>query len=109
MALPSGRCWRATGSGIVLSVRLTPRSSCDAVEGLERQGTAQFLKARVRAVADKGKANAALEKLIAGWIGVPRSRVKLERGGKSRLKVVSIAGDTAELEKRLNAVLSGLQ
>lgn len=109
MALPSGRCWRATGSGIVVSVRLTPRSSCDAVDGLERHGTAQFLKARVRAVADKGKANAALEKLIAGWIGVPRSRVKLERGGKSRLKVVSISGDAADLEKKLNAAIAGLQ
>jgi uncharacterized protein len=51
------------------------------------------LKARVRAVPEAGRANAALEALIAAWLGVPRSTVSVIQGGKSRLKRVAITGD----------------
>ena len=38
-----------------------------------------------------------LEKLIAKWLGVPRSTVSLASGGKSRLKSIEVSGDTDEL------------
>ena len=38
-------------------------------------------------------ANAALESLIARWLGVPPSMVSVAHGGKSRLKQVAVAGD----------------
>jgi len=82
---------------VLLAVRLTPRSSINAIEGVDAQGPRPFLKARVTAVPEKGKANAALEKLVSGWLGVAPSHVSVERGGKSRLKSVSISGDTGEL------------
>jgi hypothetical protein len=97
--------WRRTGDGLVVSVRLTPKSSRDEVEGVEAHGDRTVLRARVRAVPGKGKANAALEKLIAGWLGVPASAVALAGGGKSRLKSVAVRGDPAALaaaiERRL--------
>ena len=82
-------------TGVVVAVRLTPKSGRDAIEGLEDFGGETVLKARVRAVPEDGRANAALEKLIAKWLGLPPSAVKVAHGGKSRLKQVAIDGDSA--------------
>ena len=99
---------RATPTGIVIRVRLTPRSQRDSVDGLEETPEGPALKARVRAVPESGAANAALEKLIAGWLGVPKSSVEVIAGGKSRLKTVAVSGNTAALQQQLNAKLAGM-
>lgn len=89
---------RMREDGIDLVVRLTPKSSVDALEGaVEAADGSVHLKARVRAVPEKGAANAALEKLLAKALGVPVSTVKVVAGGTSRLKTVRITGDTAAL------------
>jgi uncharacterized protein (TIGR00251 family) len=88
---------RAGKNGVVLKVRLSPKSSRDEIAGVEDYAGEQVLKARVRAVPEGGHANAALETLIARWLGLPPSRVSIVRGGKSRLKEVAIDGDDATL------------
>jgi uncharacterized protein YggU (UPF0235/DUF167 family) len=50
-------------------------------------------------VAEDGRANAALEKLIAHWLNVPSSSVSVAQGSRSRLKQVLIAGDAEALAK----------
>jgi uncharacterized protein len=62
--------------------------------GVSADGS-HHLKARVRAAPEKGAANAALEMLVAAWLGRPRRDVKLVAGGTSRLKTVRISGDPA--------------
>jgi uncharacterized protein len=57
------------------------------------------LKARVRAVPEAGRANEALEPLIAKWLGVPPSTVTVAHGGKSRLKQVVVTGDAEALSR----------
>jgi uncharacterized protein YggU (UPF0235/DUF167 family) len=57
------------------------------------------LKARVRAVPEAGRANEALETLIAKWLGVPKSTVTIALGGKSRLKQVAVGGDAEALSR----------
>lgn len=90
-----------------LFVRLTPKSSRDAVEGVEARADGRaFLKARVRAVPEKGKANQALEKLLASALGVPASSVSVVAGGTARLKTVRVAGDPELIEAQL-ALLEG--
>ena len=92
--------FRLREDGLDLHVRLTPKSSVDAVEGI---GTAadgrSHVNARVRAVPEKGAANAALEKLLARTLGVPASAVAVVAGGTARLKTVRIAGDPAALAR----------
>jgi len=78
-------------------VRLTPKSGRDAIVGVEDFAGEAVLKARVRAVPENGRANASLEKLIAKWLGLPPSDVKVAVGGKSRLKQVAIDGDETAL------------
>ena len=71
--------WRAAGDDLLLALRLTPRSSKDALEGLEKLSDGRcVLKARVRAVPEDGKANEALLKLIAKSLNLPRQNVSLE-------------------------------
>lgn len=98
---------RRSRDGIILAVRLTPKSARDEVAGVEPHDGNAVLKARVRALPDKGKANAALEKLIAKWLRVPVSTVILSRGGKSRLKSIAVHGDPEQLAGLVEARLAG--
>ena len=52
---------------------------------------------RVRAAAEKGEANRAVERVIAEWIGVGRRSVAVSAGGKSRVKTVEFVGEPAAL------------
>ena len=99
---------RAVAAGVVVPVRLTPKSGRDEIAGLEEFGGETVLKARVRAVPEDGRANAALEKLIAKWLGLPPSAVKVAHGGKSRLKQIGIDGDPATLSALLSERLAAL-
>jgi uncharacterized protein len=61
-------------------------------------------KARVTAPPERGRANAALEELLARALDVPRGAVRAVAGTGSRSKVVEEAGlDTGEVERRLDA------
>ena len=83
--------YRRDRDGIIVHVRLTPRAARDAVEGPERKDDGQVhLKVRVRAIPDKGDANAALVALMARHFAVPKSSVTLVSGATSRLKSVRI-------------------
>jgi uncharacterized protein len=73
---------------IKLEVRLTPRAGRDEIGGL-RDGV---LQVRVKAPPVDGKANEALRKLIAKRVGVPKSRVTIVRGERSRRKLIAIEG-----------------
>ncbi len=64
------------------------------------------LKARVRAIPEDGEANAALQKLIAKSIGIPSSRISVQSGHTSRLKVLKIEGDGETIATTLAAVIN---
>ncbi|TGP22136.1 MULTISPECIES: DUF167 family protein [unclassified Mesorhizobium] len=99
--------FRPRDDGIDLYVRLTPKAALDRIDGVETTADGRsHLKARVRAVPEKGAANAALERLVAKALGVPGSAVSVVGGGTSRLKTVRVLGDAGALVKRVEA-LSG--
>lgn len=99
-------CFRQTKDGLEIFVRLTPRSSKDAVEGTEQGSDGRsYLKARVRAVPEDGKANWALEKLMAKGLGVAQRDVSVVSGTTSRLKTVLVTGKAQDLVAGLNAIL----
>lgn len=100
--------WRETVRGIAVRVRLTPRAARDEVTGIGDAADGPALLARVRAVPESGSANAALERLVADWLSVPRSSVTLDAGGKSRLKIVAVAGAPASLAARIAAAVASL-
>jgi uncharacterized protein YggU (UPF0235/DUF167 family) len=99
---------RRVNRGVILTVRLTPKSSHDEIEGGATFDGETLIKARVRALPEDGHANAALERLIADWLDMPPRSVKVIQGGKSRIKQVFIEGDPESLERVIKARLAEL-
>jgi uncharacterized protein len=82
--------WRLIDGGAELRIRATPNAPKDAVEGLGEEASGRrYLKVRVRAVAEKGKANAAIEALLAKALELPKSAVSVEK----RIKTVQLLCD----------------
>ena len=85
-------------SGAVrFAVRVQPRSSRNAVEGLHGDA----LKVRLTAPPVEGAANDALVVLLADELGVPRRSIRIITGEKSRYKLVEVDGIAAEAVERL--------
>jgi uncharacterized protein len=102
-----GAAWTVGPDHLILNVRLTPKSSRDLIEGtgLLADGRA-VLKARVRAVPEAGKANAAMVRLIAGALDVAPAKIIVESGATGRVKSLRIAGEAETLARRLAALVS---
>lgn len=95
---------RGSPRGAVLSLRVIPRSSSNAVAGIHGDA----LKVRVTAPPVDSAANAEVTRFLAGVLGVPRSAVQLLRGDTSRQKQVLVAGMTAEqVVERLGPIPGG--
>ena len=98
--------WTRSADGLLLSIRLTPKSARDEICGVESLSDGRrVLKAKVRAAPEHGEANSALARLVAQLLGSPRSSVTLATGGTSRLKSIRIMGDPEALERRLTQAL----
>jgi uncharacterized protein YggU (UPF0235/DUF167 family) len=101
------RPWTVVPGGLAVVVRLTPRGGRDAIEGIEQRADGQWvLKARVRAAASEGEANAALVGLLARAAGVPPRDVSLLFGAKARIKRLMIAGHGPTLTAALERAVS---
>jgi uncharacterized protein len=88
--------------GSVLSVLVVPRAGRSSIEQLA-DGTVQV---RVAAPPVDGAANAALLRLLADLLDVPRRRLEIITGASSRRKRIVIAGMAPdELETRIQAAL----
>lgn len=86
----------------VLAVRAQPRASRDAIVGVHDGA----LKVALRAPPVEGAANAALTRMLAGALGVPRGSVTIARGETGRAKQVRFATlSAADLRARIQALL----
>ena len=91
---------RVDGNDLVLAIRLTPRSAREGFGGIWRDDKgAAWLQASVRAVPEKGRANAALIAIIAKRIGIPARDVMLESGDTARLKRIRLVGRSDEADR----------
>ena len=86
-----------------LVVRLTPRAALDRIDGWDADARGRpVLKVRTTAPATEGRANAALERLIACALGVSPSAVRLTSGASARVKTLQISGaDQAFIRAKL--------
>lgn len=75
-----------TGKGILVRVRVAPRSSRQGCAGL--QGAQ--VKFNLHAAPVEDAANRELVEVLSDGLRVPRSAVRIVKGGKGRDKVVSI-------------------
>lgn len=79
---------REKNQGVSFAVRVTPRSSRNQINGV----AGGVLGVKLTAPPVEGAANKALVKLMAGILGVAKSRVKVTAGHKSRNKTLWVDG-----------------
>jgi len=91
---------RETKEGLLLAVRVIPRSARDEIVGTH--GNA--LKIRLNAPPVDGKANARLIQFLGERLGAPPSRIQIIRGQTGREKQVLVTGlRPEELRRRLGS------
>jgi uncharacterized protein YggU (UPF0235/DUF167 family) len=100
--------FRECGGRVELSVRLTPKSATDQVSRVvvTDDGRA-WLSVKVRAAPEKGAANAALTRVLAEALALPRSAVRVVTGQTSRLKTVRLESDAPSLVETLKRLTEG--
>ena len=79
---------RETAGGVVLTLKVIPRSSVNAVAGVQ----ADALKLKITAPPVDSAANAEVVRFLAQVLDVPRGAVQLLRGATSRHKQVQVVG-----------------
>ena len=88
-----------------LRVRVQPGARVTGLVGWMADGS---LKLRVSEPAEDGRANRAVEALLAATLGVRASAVKVVRGLSSRGKTVDVDGlDEGAIRARISAALDG--
>ncbi len=92
-----------------MRLRVTPNAQSDKIDGLRPTQQGEAFRARLTAPACKGRANVALEELVARCFDVPKCNVTLVGGQKSRTKRVAISGDLKKLRLRAGELLAQLQ
>lgn len=91
-----------TAEGVLLPVQAQPKARQNAITGLH----AGSLKVSVTQAPEKGKANAAIAKVLAGGLGLRKSQVQLHSGATSSQKRFLVTGLSGiELRERIAAAL----
>ena len=92
------------GSNVTkLKIRVTPRAKLDEIYSILEDGT---VKIRLTAPPVGGKANKALIKYFSGIFEIPRYRIEILTGFKSRNKLLVIRGmDSVEIYNKLNGIV----
>ena len=86
---------------------MTPNASRDAVESVGNDADGRpFLRIRVTAVPEKGKANKAVVALLSKTLGAAKSSFEVVKGETDRVKTLHITGG-AHLADRLSSAFGG--
>jgi uncharacterized protein (TIGR00251 family) len=92
---------------VLLSVRVTPKSSRDEVTGLHLAADGSVsLAVKVTAPPDKGKANKAVIEAIAKAARMPKSAFSLVSGDTERSKTLLVTGNPAGLEALIALIVN---
>jgi hypothetical protein len=88
-------------NGLTVYVRVQPRASRNQLEGVVEDR----LRVRLTAPPLEGEANKACAAFLADVLGVPKSKVTLVAGQKSREKAFMVEGESAKLLAALTKAL----
>lgn len=100
--------FRRVERGLQVAVRLQPGARRAGLDELAELADGRVvLNVRVGEPPEGGKANAALIKMLAKALKVPKGAISIVAGRSQRLKTVLIEGDPPVLEARLEHWLAG--
>jgi hypothetical protein len=87
--------------GATLIVKVVPGASRDAIAGRHGAG----IKVRVTAPPERGKANAAVVRVLASALGLKPQQIRVLRGHAAPSKLIGIDGiSSVELSRKLAAL-----
>ena len=90
--------WRGSAEGIVLTVRVTPRSARTRLDGFAALGEGRTaLAVRLAAPPIDGEANDALIAFLAALLSVRKADIAIRSGRSGRTKSLAINGDPQAL------------
>ncbi len=96
----------ACKSGVRARVRVAPKASRSVLDGVETGADGRaYVKVRVTAAPEKGKANTAVRKLLAKSWGLAPGRMTVISGATARTKTIEIEGESAALLRTLGVWL----
>jgi uncharacterized protein (TIGR00251 family) len=93
--------------GVRLAVRLMPRASRNGVDGIAAEGR-PILKLRLVAPPVEGAANEALIAFLAKTLSLRKADIVIRSGETSRVKILHLAGDSAEILRKLDSWLGAV-
>jgi len=96
-------CFEERDGCIILNVRVVPRASKDAIQGV----LGDALKVRIQAPPVEGKANAYLIKFLSKQWNIPRSSIEILSGTTGRNKRLRISNPPPELRAALLSIGNG--
>jgi uncharacterized protein (TIGR00251 family) len=98
--------WTVTPEGVVLAVRVTPKASRDGIDGVIKDAEGKvWLRVRITAPPEDGKANAALIRLFSKIWKLPKSSFDIISGDTARTKRVLMRGDGVLFATRVAVML----
>lgn len=90
---------------LFLRIRLTPKSSRNAINGIMTMPDGRdLLKVSVNAIPEDGKANAELLRFLSKTLKIPKSALLLVSGESSREKLIKIDRNINEVKEKLISV-----
>ncbi len=88
----------------IISIRVTPRSAKPGIGGWRAGADGrEELEVRVAAAPTDGEANAAVVKLLAKELGVPKGAIRIVQGEASRHKRIELPVEEQELRSRFTS------
>ena len=91
------KAYRIVDNGVNLSIKVQPKSKKPGIFGYIQSKNGLALKVSVSEIAEDGKANQAVIKMIANKIEISASNISIIIGYTSRDKVIHIIGDIEKL------------
>jgi len=87
-----------------VSVRLQPASNKDEITGWMGDGT---LKIKIKAKPVEGQANTSLTSLLSKRLNIPKSRIEILMGEKSKQKTIRVQGISFEdFKQKIDEILA---
>ena len=84
-------------SGVLVSLSITPKARTSTVGGIVDSPDGPALRVRITESPEKGKANAAVIKLLSREWKILKKNISVARGGKRRRKLLLVEGESPAL------------
>ncbi|MDR3326395.1 MAG: DUF167 family protein [Rhodospirillaceae bacterium] len=84
--------------GVHLTVKLTPKASCNCIESFTESVNDNLLKISVTTVPEDGKANKAMINLLSKSWKIAKRSIRIVSGVTSRRKILFIEGDVENIK-----------